>query len=484
MAFKYLLASASGSGSGSDWTNAFTTLADANDGVARGDRLYVGEGEYAEDITFDVPASGTSTIEIRKATVADHGTNTGWNNTFANQATIQGSCAFATDYWILNGARRDEDDWFDPTAYGFRITGSIYSWPINFPPGGNHLVFQYLDIGADVGSVYPDISGPPFYFVGNGTTQFDFTVSRCHMHNCGIVMLVDVDGITIEYSAFADSWGKEAIRGFGTCTNGILRYLKFLNTTRDTGLPGEEGTAPIAIWDSNNAGSLDNWQIYAIEMLDTEAIEHSGGAIVVGGDGGGWVGVPANNVKVYNVTIAGFNSNISANILLNGTGNEVVNTVWYDCIGTPSATPNTASNGEESSDPFVDYAGGDLRLASELLGTELESPYNVDLDGNIRGQNGSFSRGAYQYIPEAPVGADHLILNQTINTEPVTEVWRRAEVVGGVAGAFSYYVLHHAGNYPSQPLNNFAYARFGTPQDHVYVFEGTVSEAEVIASIP
>lgn len=484
MSFKYFRPGASGTGSGNDWTNAYTTLTALKNGLARGDTGYLGVGTTTEDVLLNTAASGTQTITLKKATIADHGTETGWNNTYAGQTVLIGSLQVATNYWVVDGVYRAEENWRDSGSYGIRIKGTVYSWPINFPPGGNHLVFRYLDVGADVGSVYPSISGPPFYFVSD-ITQTDFTISYCHAHNCGVLYLVGVDGVVIEKTAFTDQWGKEMIRGFGTCTNGILRYLSFHNTTRDTGGPGEAGTAPIAIWDSNNAGAFDNWQIYGIEMLDTEAIEHSGGAIVVGGDGGGWVGVPANNVKIYNITVAGFQSNISANILINGgTGNEIRNVLWYDCIGSPNASPNTSSNAEESSSPFASYPDGDLRLAIQVPGTSLDSPFNVDIAGNLRGQDGSFDRGAYEYIPDAPVGADVLVLNQTANVSPVTELWKRAPVVDGVAGAFEFYLIHHSGPYPSQPLNNFVYAYFGGLFRNVYVFEGTITVEEAIAYVP
>lgn len=83
-----------------------------------------------------------------------------------------------------------------------------------------------------------------------------------------------------------------------------------------------------------------------------------------------------------------------------------------------------------------------------------------------------------------PFLGDDLVLNQVTNSSPVTELWLRAPVVDGVAGFFEYYVFAHSGDYPSQPVNGFAYARFGTPQDHVYVFQGTVTEEEAVASVP
>jgi hypothetical protein len=79
---------------------------------------------------------------------------------------------------------------------------------------------------------------------------------------------------------------------------------------------------------------------------------------------------------------------------------------------------------------------------------------------------------------------DILTVTQVANAAPVTELWKRGALTSGVAAAPSHYLVQHSGPYPTQPDNNFVYQRFGTPQDHVYVFEGTISEAEAIASVP
>lgn len=79
---------------------------------------------------------------------------------------------------------------------------------------------------------------------------------------------------------------------------------------------------------------------------------------------------------------------------------------------------------------------------------------------------------------------DILLVTQVANTDPVTELWLRGALTAGVSAPLEYYLVQHSGPYPTQPDNNFVYARFGTPQDNVYVFQGTISEAEAIASVP
>lgn len=415
MANVYVRQGATGSNNGTDWTNAFTTVPT---GTARGNTLYIADGTYSST-TFDTTESGTTLITIKKATIADHGTSTGWLDTYGDgTATFSGSVRFARDYYVFDGVSRNEVDW-DSQVYGFKILGgSLSSWPNNFPPGGDHIVAQYIDVGGVVGTSFGDVgfsTDEPLYLVHNtdGQTVSDWTVSRCFFHNATLAQLDRVDGITIEYCLFKDLWAKEAIRGQDKAKNCIVRYNKFEQTTQDTGLPGETGTAPIAVWDegSEPAGSFDNWQIYGNLFWDNTPVAHSHGTIGVG-NGGSLDGIIANNVKIYNNTVvnysAGLGSGMTTSTSGGATGNEIRNNLFYNCLGTPTCSPDTSSNGEASSDPFVNYAGSDFHLSAHIAGTSLSSPYNVDMDGNIRGADGTFDRGTFQF--EA---ADDITFNVT-----------------------------------------------------------------------
>src|SRR5262245_4189942 len=75
-ATRFVRAGASGAANGSDWTNAYPSLPAT---LTRGDTYYVAAGTYS-GYRFSTPASGTTLITIKKATVADHGTNTGWSD--------------------------------------------------------------------------------------------------------------------------------------------------------------------------------------------------------------------------------------------------------------------------------------------------------------------------------------------------------------------------------------------------------------------
>ena len=91
----YVKPTASGSGNGSDWTNALGAAFTP----ARGNVYYLADGSYGAR-TYTVANSGTSTITLKKATVADHGTSTGWSDALGDGQADFGYFHLQTDYWI------------------------------------------------------------------------------------------------------------------------------------------------------------------------------------------------------------------------------------------------------------------------------------------------------------------------------------------------------------------------------------------------
>src|SRR5262245_48017532 len=89
--------SATGNGSGSDWNNkiAWSTT------LVRGNTYYLETGSYSGK-TLSVANSGSSYIIIKKATVADHGTSTGWVDSMGTgQAVFAYNITITTGFWVL-----------------------------------------------------------------------------------------------------------------------------------------------------------------------------------------------------------------------------------------------------------------------------------------------------------------------------------------------------------------------------------------------
>ncbi|MGZ3786733.1 MAG: hypothetical protein ACXVC3_19500, partial [Bdellovibrio sp.] len=118
----YIRAGATGTADGSDWMNAWTDIPTT---LIRGDTYYIAGGAYGPH-TFSA-LNGTAYAYLKKATVASHGTATGWNDTFASgQAVFSGITA-----WIINMSYLDVDgvvgSGSNSSDYGIRLNSSATS---------------------------------------------------------------------------------------------------------------------------------------------------------------------------------------------------------------------------------------------------------------------------------------------------------------------------------------------------------------------
>jgi hypothetical protein len=240
----------------------------------------------------------------------------------------------------------------------------------------------------------------------HASKALNWTIDKSYLHNIAAFALAHMNGVsgfTFSDSYYGPAWGKEAIRGQIAFLNSkILRNI-FVNACGSS--PGEGCTAEIALWD----GSAGNWDANEIHgnIINCNGCDgnSSSVAILVGGNGSSWVGSPASNTLIYNNTIVGSVSGSFGNppnILVNGgSGNVCRNNLWYSVTGTPSATCSTqTNNGEESTSPFVNHGSRDFHLSAALAGVSTGSPTDnaTDIDGVTRGGDGTFDRGAFEYV--------------------------------------------------------------------------------------
>lgn len=407
MANHYIRNNASGANDGTDWTNAFTAVPAS---LIRGDTYYISGGSGASYGTYfaDDNESTTVRITLKKATVADHGTGTGWADIFASPMVWFDDFIAQRDYYTIDGAHRGVDI-SDPTGYGMRINGALVSHNDTFPPGADHWIVQYCDIGGVESAIYD--AGIPndaidLVNISGTATVTGWEIRNCRIHNARIgITLLAADGMLIEGCYFTRTFGKEAIIGLGSAKNIVVRNNIFYNTCRDDpDDPGSNGaTAEIAAWNSSTPGDFDNWEIYGNIVYNDMLINHSDGVVLIGGNGATWAGVGTTGTKVYNNTFAGIEAGVT-NIQINGTGNFCYNNLGYDLAGAFSPNCDTeASNGEALSDPFVNYATGDFHLTASISGTSLGAGFSsTDPDGVTRGTGGIWDRGTFQFAGVAP----------------------------------------------------------------------------------
>ena len=400
----YVRQGASGSGTGEDWTNAYTSLPS---NLVRGDTYYIADGSYGSYI-FDDPESGTEYITIKKATASDYGTDTGWQSTYGDdQAIWSYNIAFFSNYWVFDGITGYGKD---AASYGFKILhpsscGTTESEVRlgnygNSVPGFYYSRLSHVEIEG-CGSAY-DVSQVAIDGRSrNGARPMNITISHNYIHNIGHMLKTMnwQDGL-VEYNYFEDDWSSSSNHGEAFSSDGddnmIYRYNVFEDACTGSG-------CIMCI------RSLSNFYVYGNVFVGTSP----------GGNGPVGCGsrYSCTNFKIYNNVFANFDKipfvsvkgeiynnifyNISRNINLPGSHNYN----WFSGADVIGESDGIAG---ENSDPFADWQNGDFRLkVATEPGLTLPFPYNTDPDGNTRGSDGVWDIGAYEYVSGAgPVCGD------------------------------------------------------------------------------
>jgi len=382
----YVRDGASGSNNGTDWTNAWEDMDDINwSTYSRGDTLYIADGSYLGD-DFAQAVSSTTINYVFKATTAEHGTETGWNSAYGDgTANFQATVTFDTDYWILDGKVGSEK-----AGHGFKVTTSSCAAAtklIRIDNGADDITISHVEMehcGINIG-----YNQDCFYCVSSsdgGSTNI--TLRYCYMHDVSRVMMLTnnfTNGL-IEYCYFENrrhtSIHGEAVSAnyCGANANNIFRYNIFENIY---------GTGILVFKDSEQS----HFYVYGNLFFNSGGASyetHNGSVCNTSGD-------TNTDMYVYNNTFVDLND-VTGILWYNGSDNYATNNIWVNCatvnmVGTASSNNTTAG----ATSLFTNYAGDDFTLAAALAGVDLGSPYNSDLLGNTRGEDGTWDRGVYEY---------------------------------------------------------------------------------------
>ena len=393
---RYVRNVATGNGTGTDWTNAWTNLPE---NLIRGDTYYIADGNYGS-YTFDDTEIGTQYITIKKATTFNHGTNTGWDDAYGDGVAIfakpsQSVISFLSSYWIFDGSVGS-----GTSGHGFKViltqiipNGGV----VALASGVSNITISHVEIeGAGDGSGDDGIGS-------GGSGSDNVVISYCYIHDVGrtIFLTKNCNNWLIEYNHLArnESTPDQHSEGISasTCSNFTFRY----NLWEDI-----EGTGVI-VFDGSNL------EVYG------DVFYHTLNG-VAGGLGNGvictWSAATAINVRIYNNTFiylptgrfASFSatsSNITAynNISFStGTYNVWVRTTHDYNLYVNDENANEEDHGQYwagGNELFVDYDNYNFRLTQETYQgrSDFGSPYNQDMDGSTRGADGNWDRGAYEY---------------------------------------------------------------------------------------
>lgn len=403
-AMHYVRDGASGSFDGSDWADAYDSLPAT---LIRTDTYYVADGNYPA-YTFDDNSSGSDSIWILKATANEHGTETGWNSSYGDgQAIFYATLSINASYIVIDGKYGNEDN---GDSYGIKLiysTESSNNSLLTSSSGtlSSHVRLSYINFEQSGIDHDPDIKS--ICMEADNTDHWN--IYYCYFHESNSALVVFSNGVAsniFDHNWFCmrhtnGTWHGSALtlNNPGTNNGTVIRYNIFKNI------------AGTCIIEPKNIGSGDPWShiyIYGNLFYDTSSYFDASAAIC---DVASNVGV-VSNVLIYNNTFVDIEN---ASVTWNHNGEStnscmVANNLYYNCntinfTGTDhdyNAFESTEGESNEqtgiTSAIFTNYSGDVFTLAGATsAGYSYDSPYNYDMNGHLRGFDGVWDRGAYEY---------------------------------------------------------------------------------------
>ena len=397
----YVRAGAAGSGSGSDWANAYTSLPAT---LQRGETYYVATGSYAA-YDFDTPVSGTSIVTIQKATTSNHGTETGWDSSYGIGQAEFPQLSVSTSYLVFDGVvGGGPSSW--KAGHGFKLAAS-YEVLLLFPTTVSHVTVRHTEFAYPSTEVDDTLADDHIY--GALSSLTDFTLEYCYMHDTSRTFILSRGwtDVLVQYNYFARNRYTEARHSELWSDHNGVRYVIRYNIMEDI-----EGTGVTVLLFGNGI----DWEIYGnvVFWSGDPNYDGNGNGIFTTAS----TGANAINWRVYNNTVVDCKGR-GDHTIYNGSGNETKNNLWYNCssLGGHGATtadynwyvnsdtpPTLGSNDAVATlgDIFADSASNDFRITSSSPnGAGVEAAghsYHVDAYGYTRGADGWWDRGAYEFV--------------------------------------------------------------------------------------
>jgi len=414
-----------GSGDGSAWNNALDDLPAT---FVRDHIYFVAGGSYGTH-TFNTAASGTDCIYIVFATEDDHGTDTGWSDTYDDTVAHFSSTGLvwtvSTSYWVFDGAKgrgpttwdgSNPDDWIG-TDYGLWVEKTTLgnAHVAHMGSGVDSVTWNMVEFESKTDRGMGDVNRGGCLYARFGDND-DVTVSYCFFHetNYYAALIMGSAGSTengwvIEYNYFYDNWKKQTISfRYGQQSEMDVRYNVFHNCN---------GNGIVKMGDDIGGQVTNNIRVYGnlFFMSDSSYNEYQDRTV---GTWGGKTDQTVDYIYVYNNTFinmpnlafgqenSGRNFYVYNNIFSSAPAFEQIDNDYNAYIGTSGSEANDQDN--LSTDVFVDWAGvitgndnNDFLLisATNAGDSTIGATYNADLNGDTRGGDGTWDRGYDEYGP-------------------------------------------------------------------------------------
>jgi hypothetical protein len=369
-------------------------------GVNAGDTLWFAGGTYTTTLTPGTSGTPSAWISIKRVRSTDPAPTSapGWNSSFDSQVIIN-SPNDALDFNILGLSYIIVDGRVD---FGMTlVTPNSAGNSISFNHGANFITLTNLDLAGPGGTTPVTMNGDNRGIdatAWNGSAYEavnNLLVTHCRIHGqVNNLWLMNVNDSTIEYTKMYDSGAVNSttyhanVCATSNSKNVTWRYNEIYNHQ-------VEGIMYIF-------GGAGAWYIYGNVWHDgmtsvSRCVEAQDGV--------------EGPIYFYNNTVANVTMGLrTANGGSYAAGTQGRNNIYWNssATGLPDSDYDFSNSGLSEShgvgngaNPFVNLAGQNYRIVSASgpvnKGTPLGPPFNRDLDGNIRGSDGTWDIGAFEF---------------------------------------------------------------------------------------
>jgi hypothetical protein len=452
----YLRSDATGANDGSDWQNAWTDFEQVQWGgelgkLGAGDTLWVAGGTYKQGIVPKASGGDNAARSIHIMRVLKSDTvptqAAGWNNRFDSQVIIQNGLSprinNVGDYLCIDGRIESGISFQHAVNDG----GSV----IDF---GNGAIINYLTL-TNVEVVGPG-NNSPFYDYRGDPRCINFTswqsdhyayntghrITHCRIHgSLNLIYIANTHDAVIEH---CELYYNGVTAGNSGHPNVLISLASNKITFRYNRVH-DWATEGILL----ERGRQQDWYVYG--NLWSDGLDGTYSRIIEGQND------TSGPILFYNNTVV----NTWATFTHDGNGWSQgcasVNNIFFKCGGVVAGDASwkhdsnltDAQNGEihgirnANIGIFANFSSKDYRIVGVVganyprdKGTDLGVQYSVDIDGKLRGQDGAWDIGAFEYVK----GVE--------NTNCALQVWPVSlafETVGGSATKSATVTVRNAG---------------------------------------
>lgn len=409
----------SGTNAGTDWTNAWKgagAIVWGGSGVNPGDTVYFGGGDYTAAMNITKGGSAGNITTLKRATVADHGTDTGWDAGLNAQVhfvgvgiTMKKTVEGYQGYITIDG--QVTDGWYMDFTGG--ETGTAINLTDTSQGSLGYITLRYLKIEG---------------IIAGGTA---YANSRA-IHGNNARGLEKIPNLTIEYCNIG--YWTPAMINLYYWSNVIIQNCNLYYAVSTLGGPHED---ILMMYYSSNV-TIRNNTIYGarVEGLYFETgvdgvyvynnIFYQPAAYIGMGDAVASANADnITNLYVYNNVIDGYligvrhsdagdTGSVQNNIFVNNaTDYSLGASVTKDYNAFDGTTTETHGVGSVATSIFTDYAEHDYTLVAGTnavvdVGATLGSPYNIDMLNYGRPFGAAYDIGPYERGGEADTTAPTL----------------------------------------------------------------------------